>query len=260
VGIKGAGEMATGLAWRLHRSNITRIFMMEAPAPLAVRRKVSFCEAVHDGSITVEGVRAVSVPGPEAVPEAWEKKVVPVLVDPSWKAVPALHPHVLIDAIMAKRNLGTQPSDAPLVIGLGPGFEAGPDVHVAVETNRGHNLGRLLFSGSPEPNTGIPGNIGGFTRERVLRAPCPGLLRGRVAIGNLVRAGETVALVDEIPVKARISGMVRGLIRDGTRVTEGMKIGDIDPRGAGAICDTLSEKARAIGGSVLEAILGRFNH
>jgi xanthine dehydrogenase accessory factor len=166
---------------------------------------------------------------------------------------------VVIDAIMAKRNLGTRTSDAPLVIGMGPGFEAGRDVHLAIETNRGHNLGRVLVTGSPEPNTGVPGNIGGYTVERVLRSPGSGIFRATAAIGDLVTAGEPVASVEGLFVTAKISGMIRGLIRDRTRVFPGMKIGDIDPRGTMAHPDTISEKARALGGSVLEAILGRYN-
>ncbi|MFH1156419.1 MAG: selenium-dependent molybdenum cofactor biosynthesis protein YqeB [Pseudomonadota bacterium] len=260
IGIKGAGEMATGVAWRLFRSNFRKIFMMEIPNPMAVRRQVSFCEAVYDGSITVEGVQAWVVPCPEDIPGAWEKNIIPVIVDPGWTSLTRVEPHIVIDAIMAKKNLGTRSTDASLVIGLGPGFEAGASVHMAIETNRGHNLGRVLTSGCPEPNTGIPGSINGYTVERVLRAPCAGIFRSRTAIGTLINSGEVIGTVEQQPVTARISGIVRGLIRDNTRVPERMKIGDIDPRGKKEHCTTISEKARAIGGSVLEAILNRYNH
>lgn len=259
IGVKGAGEMATAVAWRLYKANIRNIFMMEVPSPLAVRRRVCFCEAVHDGSATVEGVRALLASNADSVRRAWEKGCIPVAVDPGWEFIQQLAPHVVVDAIIAKKNLGTHTSEAPLVIGLGPGFEAGVSVHMAVETNRGHNLGRVLETGSPEPNTGVPGSINGYTRERVLRAPCSGLLVQRIAIGGMVRAGDVVAAVDGTQVKAAIDGVLRGLIREGTRVTPGLKIGDIDPRGVPENCVTISEKARAIGGSVLEAILCRYN-
>lgn len=260
IGIKGAGEMATGIAWRLYRSNFRNIFMMEIPNPLAVRRQVSFCEAVFDGLMTVEGVEAAVVSGPEEIPGTWEKNRVPIIVDPDWKSIQRFQPHIVIDAIMAKKNLGTRMADAPLVIGLGPGFEAGQTVHVAIETNRGHNLGKVIVKGCPEPNTGIPGNIDGYTIERVLRSPCAGIFKSGLTIGTRVKPWDVVGTVDDKPVIAMISGVVRGLIRDNIRVTEHMKIGDIDPRGNSELCKSISEKARALGGSVLEAILSHYNH
>lgn len=259
IGVKGAGEMATGVAWRLFQSNIRHIFMMETPHPLAVRRRVSFCEAVHDGAITVEGVAAVRISEPDQIPIVWKKGGIPILVDPAWDSVQTLHPHVVVDAIIAKRNLGTRISEAALVIGLGPGFEAGRDVHAVVETNRGHDLGRVIHKGSAQANTGVPGPIMGYTKERLLRAPCRGIFKARLEIGDQVEPGVIVGFVEQTPVTARIRGILRGLIRDNTRVTEGLKIGDVDPRGLISLCPMISEKARAVGGGVLESILTVFN-
>jgi xanthine dehydrogenase accessory factor len=260
VGIKGAGEMATGIAWRLYQSNIRQIFMMETATPLSVRRKVAFCEAVHDGMIMVEGVPAGKTDSIEGINTAWENRTIPVVVDPAWHFLSYLTPHVVIDAIIAKKNMGTCLRDAPLVLGLGPGFTADQDVHMVIETNRGHNLGRLIFHGQAEANTGIPGNIDGYTKQRVLRAPCRGIFQSKIPIGTLVSKGEVVGVVEKKPVKAAISGVLRGIIRSGTTVKEKFKIGDIDPRGNIEFCRTISEKARTLGGSVLEAILRTYNH
>lgn len=259
IAIKGAGEMATGVAWRLFQANFKRIFMMENEAPLAVRRQVSFCEAIHDGTAIVEGVEAQRISHVDGVFAAWEKNCIPILVDPGWTAIQALGPQVVIDAIIAKKNLGTHLAEAPLVLGLGPGFEAGKDVHMALETNRGHNLGRIILQGCPEPDTGTPGNISGYTRERVLRSPVPGLFISDLAIGSQVTTNQVIGKVDNVPVLARIDGILRGLIRSHTRVAGLQKIGDIDPRGNRDYCNTISEKARAIGGSVLEAVLRKYN-
>lgn len=260
IAIKGAGEMATGIACRLFMANLNHIFMMEVPKPLAVRRQVSFCEAVYDEQIVVEGVSAKKCSDIKDISSAWGTRFVPVMVDPDWNAIKAIHPHVVIDAIIAKKNLGTHRSEAPLVIGLGPGFEAGKDVHMVIETNRGHNLGRVMLKGCPEPNTGVPGNIGGYTSERVLRAPCAGVFTSSLPIGTLVKKHDVIGQVDTQPVISRIDGVLRGRIRNHTRVTNQLKIGDIDPRGNPVYCTTVSEKARAIGGSVLEAILMQYNH
>jgi xanthine dehydrogenase accessory factor len=259
VGLKGAGEMASGVAWHLYQANIRNLFMMEIPAPLAVRREVCFSEAVLQGEKTVEGVRAVRVEGSEGVRGAWKSGRIPVLVDPKWTMIAAMRPDVLVDAILAKRNLGTTTKDASLVIGLGPGFTAGRDVHVVIETNRGHNLGRIILSGTAEPNTGIPGVIGGYAEERVLRAPDKGLFTSRAGIGDRVRCGDVLGDVNGHEVRATIDGVVRGLIASGTQVREGLKLGDIDPRGDVSYCTTISEKSRTIGGSVLGAIVRTYN-
>ncbi len=262
IGIKGAGEMATGVAVRLFQSNFKNIFMMETAHPQAVRRKVSFCETVYDDHIIVEGVEAKKVIQTLQINDFnifWDKNQIPVIVDPAWNSIKVIQPDVVIDAIIAKKNLGTNLSDAPLVIGLGPGFNAGKDVHMVIETNRGHNLGRVILKGNPEPNTGVPGNIGGYTRERVLRAPCSGIFRSSLDIGTLVKKNNIVGNVDSKAVIAQIDGVLRGQIRNNTKVKKNSKIGDIDPRANKQYCTTISEKARAIGGSVLEAILKHYN-
>jgi len=251
--------MATGVAWRLFQSNFKNIFMMEIENPIAVRRQVSFCEAIHDENIFVEGVEAIKIFQPDDIGTAWDSTRIPVIVDPDWKFIKAIRPHVVIDAIIAKNNLGTNLSEAPLVIGLGPGFKAGRDVHMVIETNRGHNLGRIILDGCAEPNTGTPGNINGYTKDRVLRSPCSGIFKSSLTIGSLVKQNDVVGKVEGKPVVAQIDGVLRGQIRNNTMVKEHLKIGDIDPRGNRQHCTTISEKARAIGGSVLEAILRKYN-
>ena len=251
--------MASAVAWRIYMSNIRQILMLETPSPLAVRREVSFCEAVLDDRQTVEGVEARVANDETVIREAWIREQIAVTVDPDWKMLDLFEPHVVIDAILAKKNLGTHLDEAPLVIGLGPGFTAGQDVHLVIETNRGHNLGRIISSGAAEPNTGIPGSIGGYTEERVLRAPCDGEFKARCAIGDHVKKGDTVATVAVDTVQAKIDGVLRGLIRSSSHVHQGLKLGDIDPRGSVDYCYTISDKARAISGSVLEAILRVYN-
>ena len=252
--VRGAGEQASGIAHRLFRCGF-KVCLVETATPLAVRRMVSFCEAVYDGKKTVEGVTAVCIDNPNQIFSVWQNNQIPLIVDPENEMRHILCPHVVIDAILAKRNVGTRMSDAPLVIGLGPGFYAGRDVHVVIETNRGHNLGRLIFDGEPEPNTGMPGTIGGYSVERVFRAPGKGIFRSIKNIGDLVSEGDVLAKVEETPILAKISGIIRGMLRDGTRVKIGLKAGDIDPRKETTHCPTISDKARALGGSALEAIL-----
>ncbi len=259
VGIKGAGEMASGIAWRLYQSNIRKIFMMETPEPFAVRREVCFSETVLQGKKTVEGVQAIRAEGVETIRNAWDQGQIPVIVDPEWAMIKEICPEVVLDAILAKRNLGTWMEEAPLVIGLGPGFTAAQDVHMVIETNRGHNLGRIILKGSADANTGVPGVIGGYTVERVLRAPGRGRFTARVKIKDMVKRGDLLCHVDAHEVRAEINGVVRGLIPSGTQVTKGLKLGDIDPRGNINYCATISEKSRAIAGTSLEAILRVFN-
>jgi len=257
--IRGAGEMATGTAVRLHRSGFRKILMTEIERPLAVRRLVSFCEAVYDGACQVEGVAAARIDKPSDAPRVWENRDIPVAVDPENAAKNVIKPDVLIDATLAKRNLGTSILDASLVIALGPGFVAGEDVHWVVETNRGHNLGRLILKGAADPDTGVPGDIGGETIRRVIRAPAEGVFEPSRDIGAIVEDGQNVGHVGASQVKAGLAGVLRGLIRPHTYVTQGLKIGDVDPRGNLTYCSTISEKARAIAGTVLEAILMKFN-
>lgn len=257
--IRGAGEMATGCACRLHNSGFFRIILTEIENPLAVRRSVSFCEAVQNGSCIVESIRAERIDRVEETESLWNRRVIPVLVDPEAAGKESLKPDVLIDAILAKRNFGTSMKDAPLVIALGPGFYAGSDAHYVIETNRGHDLARLICSGYAAPNTGVPGPIGGHSVLRVLRAPAEGIFRSELSIGAHVEDGQVVAYVGEEPVRARLTGILRGLIRSGTYVTTHLKVGDIDPRGDDSYCVRISEKAGAIGGAVLEAILRTYN-
>ncbi|MBU2054516.1 MAG: EF2563 family selenium-dependent molybdenum hydroxylase system protein [Proteobacteria bacterium] len=259
IGIKGAGEMASAIAWRLYMANIRKIFMMEIPCPLAVRRGVCFCEAIHEKSKTVEGVEAIKADSVDDVQQIWDREKIAVLVDPGWISREKLQPDVILDAIVAKKNLGTTRTEAFLVIGLGPGFVAGSDVDMVIETNRGHNLGRIITSGSAEADTGIPGDIGGYTEERVMRAPASGVFRAGKVIGDSVKKGEVVGAVAGTEIRTRIDGVIRGLIRSDIKVTQGLKLGDIDPRGDKNYCYTISDKARAIAGSVLEAVLRIFN-
>jgi xanthine dehydrogenase accessory factor len=256
--IKGGGEMASGVAQRLVRSGF-RVCITEIPEPLAVRRRVSFCEAVFAGRSEVEGLVGRRVSGTVEVHRCWEEGEVPVVIDPRCAIRKILSPDVLVDAILAKSNTGTALSDAPLVIGLGPGFRAGRDVHVVVETNRGHHLGRVIDEGEAEPDTGIPGDIGGYTWERVLRAPAGGRFRGKKEIGDRIEKGEVVAEVGGVPLEAAISGVLRGILHDGLTAVPNMKVGDVDPRAAREHCLTVSEKARAIGGGVLEVVMRKYN-
>lgn len=253
VVIKGAGDIGTGIAYRLYHSGFS-VVTTELTQPTVIRRTVSFAEAVYKGSVTVEGVSAVKSP-PENVLSVVAEGKVPVVVDPSGVTIKQLKPWAVVDAILAKKNLGTRITDAPVVVGVGPGFTAGVDVHAVVETMRGHYLGRVIHSGQAIPDTGVPGEIGGFTQERILRAPCAGRFYGERKIGAVVSAGEVVARVDQQTVVAAISGVLRGLLHDGLEVETGMKIGDIDPRCLPEHCFTISDKARAVGGGVLEALL-----
>ncbi len=256
--IKGAGEMASAVAWRLHQANIRRICMLELEKPLAVRRAVSFCSALESGTMVVEGVTARLVESAEGVRESWAGGEIALALSRHW-ATFDLKPDVVVDAILAKRNLGTRRDEAPLVVALGPGFAAGEDCHIVVETNRGHNLGRLIEDGSAEPNTGIPGAISGHQADRVLRAPAIGTFSSDRAIGDSVAAGETVGEIGGQAVLAGIDGVLRGLLRPGTEIAAGRKLGDIDPRGRPEYCTTISDKARAIAGSVLEAVMRHAN-
>jgi len=252
--VRGGGDLASGVAWRLYQSGL-KVVITEIPEPLAVRRKVAFCEAVYDGQSVVEGVKAVLVEGPEQAGRVWDQGFIPVLVDPGAVCRHSIKPEVIVDAILAKKNLGTSVKDAPLVVALGPGFEAGKDAHFVVETNRGHHLGRLLTAGSAAPNTGVPGPVQGIASDRVLRAPASGPWRNTVDIGDMVKKGDLVGTVRDEALCAAIDGVLRGLIHPDVTVSKGLKIGDIDPRGIKEFCFTISEKALAIAGGVLEGIL-----
>lgn len=270
--VRGAGDLATGTIHRLKKAGF-RLLVLEAEHPAAIRRQVALSEAVYAGSARVEDVEAVRMDVDLAekknrkelleqeMERIWKKDGVPVLVDPAGLSIAALRPAVVVDAILAKKNLGTTKEMAPLVIALGPGFTAGEDVDVVIETKRGHNLGRVIRSGSAVPNTGIPGIIGGYGKERVMHARAEGILRNVASIGDIVEARAVIAEIETengtVPVEASLSGLLRGLIRDGYPVTKGFKIADIDPRKEELQnCFTISDKARCIAGSVLEVICG----
>ncbi len=296
---RGAGDLATGIIHRLHRAG-HRVIALETDYPAAIRRQVSFCEAVYDGSAAVEGVTARLVPAladaetdtetysgindtPAAhiVSEKWDSSAieavleageVPLLIDPKGESIALLKPDVVVDAIIAKKNLGTTINMAPLVIGVGPGFTAGQDVHLVIESMRGHNLARIITDGMAQPNTGVPGNIAGFTSERVIHAPAAGYIHDVRKIGDIVQKGDEIAriypdkesydnaLSEYVPVNATITGIIRGLIREGYYFRKGFKIADIDPRESEITnCFTISDKARSIAGSVLEAV-SAFEH
>lgn len=252
--IRGAGDMASGIALRLFHAGYD-IVMTELGWPTAIRRTVSFSEAVRKGTSLVEDVLAVRAEDPDEARAIMRSRRIPVLEDPQGLCIHRIKPDGVVDAILAKRNTGTKITDAPVVVGVGPGFTAGVDCHGVVETMRGHDLGRVILEGTALDNTGVPGTIGGYGSERVLRAPETGIFRSRAAIGDLVRKGDVVAEVNGIPMATGIDGVLRGLLPDGTPVTKNMKSGDVDPRGEVRCCFTVSDKARAVGGGVLEALM-----
>lgn len=252
--IKGAGDLASGVAVRLSHCGFA-IVMTDLPHPTSIRRTVCFSEAILKGKYTVEDVTAEFASNSNEITDIHKRNHIAVLADPDANCIKTLQPEVVVDAILAKRNLGTKIDDAPIVITLGPGFSAGADCHAVIETMRGHDLGRVILQGPAAPNTGIPGNISGFTTERVLRAPQDGRFHEVCHIGDIVEKDQTIADVDGEPIRASLSGVIRGLLPTGTPVYKGMKSGDIDPRAVMSHCFTVSDKARAIGGGVLEAIL-----
>ncbi|WP_419831935.1 selenium-dependent molybdenum cofactor biosynthesis protein YqeB [Endozoicomonas atrinae] len=258
--IRGAGDLASGTAVKLHNSGY-KVVMLDLPKPTVIRTNVSFAGALlnESGQITVEGITAQKARSVADALRIINNGRIPIMVDPDGQTLRQFKPAVLVDGILAKQNLGTHRKMAPVTIALGPGFNAGQDVDAVIETCRGHNLARVIYQGEAEPNTGKPGTIMGYAEERVLRAPCAGQVIPEVAIGELVEEGQIVANIStEIgnqPVITRIGGKVRGMISTGSEVPPGFKIGDIDPRGASVDHTTISDKARAIAGGVLEAIL-----
>lgn len=259
--VRGGGDLATGTIHRLWSAGF-RVLVLEAARPAAIRRQVSVCEAVYEGSATVEGMTAQRIADVSEAEAVWAAGKVPLMVDPAGACIPAVQPAVVVDAIIAKRNLGTHRGMAPCTIALGPGFTAGVDVDAVIETSRGHNLGRVITSGTAKPNTGIPGIIGGYGKERVIHCPAAGILRNVKKITDTVSKGDVIALVETetgtVPVEATLDGILRGLIRDGYPVRVGFKMADIDPRAEEYNnCFTISDKARCIAGGVLEAILQR---
>ena len=256
--VRGAGDISTGTICRLFRAGFP-VLALESDRPSAIRRKVALSEAAYDGTAAVEDVTAVRIDSVEQAKGILQQGKVPLLVDPAGESIRQLKPAVVVDAILAKKNLGTRMDMAPLTIALGPGFEAGRDVHYVIETMRGHNLGRIISSGCAMPNTGIPGVIAGYGAERVIHSPASGIFRAQREIADEVRAGETIGTVEtgeeRIPVQTKIPGILRGIIRDGFSVTKGFKLADVDPRlEEKGNCFTISDKARCIAGSVLELV------
>lgn len=251
--IRGAGDLASGIALRLWRCGMD-VVLTDLPQPTAIRRSVAFSEALRLGETSVEGIPAKKANSVEEARALMHQRIIPVLADPECTCRQALHPDVLVDAILAKRNLGTSITDAPVVVATGPGFTASVDCHAVVETMRGHTLGRVYYKGSALPNTNVPGLIGGFAGERVLRAPCDGMFHPIKDIGDTVKEGDIVAYVQEEPLMATIGGVIRGLLPEGVPVYKGMKSGDVDPRYCVENCYTVSDKSLAVGGGVLEAV------
>ncbi len=252
--IKGAGDIASGIALRLHRANF-KVVMTEISNPTAIRRTVCFSEAVYKGETRVENVKAVLADDVSKISSILDENNIAVIVDEKASCVRDLKPDFLVDAILAKKNTGTSIIDADVVIGVGPGFTALEDCHCVVETKRGHYLGRVYYEGSAIENTGIPGDIGGYTTERIIRSPEYGVFNPIFEIGDKVEKGEVVACVDSTPIVSQITGILRGILPKGTMVSTDMKSGDIDPRCEKEHCYTVSDKALAVGGGVLEACM-----
>lgn len=255
--IRGGGDIASGIAYRLYRAGY-HVIMTEIAIPTMIRREVCFGNAVHRGEMIVEGITSEYVSLNKAL-ETVEKGIIPIVTDNYQDILEKITPKIVVDAILAKRNLGTSKDDAEFVIGIGPGFIAGEDVHAIVETMRGHTLGRVIYKGSALPNTGVPGKVGGFTVERVMYAPCSGLFTAKCHIGDLVEKNDIVGYVDETPVRTQIAGYLRGILHSGIIVNEGLKLADVDARAEESHCFTISDKALAIAGGVLEAILAHRN-
>lgn len=257
--VRGGGDLATGTIYKLKKSGFP-VLILEADNPSAIRRNVAFSEAIYQGKQTVEDMTCYLASSVQQAQSFLQEEKLTILVDPEGKAIEKLKPIAVVDAIIAKRNLGTVKAMAPITVALGPGFVAGADVDAVIETKRGHNLGKVIWSGSAAPNTGVPGLIGGYGKERVMHSPAKGILKNVKKITDTVTKGEVIAVIETnfgiVPIEASLDGILRGLIRDGYPVTEGFKIADIDPRSEEYDnCFTISDKARCIAGGVLEAIL-----
>lgn len=253
--IRGGGDIASGTIQKLHRSGF-KVLVLEVPSPTSIRRSVCYSECIYEGEFTVENTSSVFAKDIKDIENAWNENKIPVVIDPQGTYIDTIKPSVVVDAILAKKNLGTKIDMSHITIALGPGFEAGKDANIVIETMRGHNLGRLIFEGQAIANTGVPGEIKGFSKERVIYSPSSGLIKNAKEIGDIVKAGEPIAYVNGIEVRATMNGLLRGIIRDHSKVSIGLKIADIDPRISELQnCYTISDKARTIAGGVLEAIL-----
>jgi len=251
--VRGGGDLATGVVQKFHRAGFP-VVILEVPAPTAIRRGVALCEAAYDGLAKVEDVTCRKVSAPAQLEDCWKTGQVPMLIDPKGETIREVAPCGVIDAIIAKQGTGTNMGMAGVTIALGPGFLAGKDVHAVIETMRGHDLGRLILEGTALPNTGLPGEIGGKSDERVLRAPADGVLRAGKQIGEIAKQGEVVFTVGGAAVRSPFTGLVRGILRDDALVVKDMKAADIDPR-LDINAFTISDKARSLGGAALEAYL-----
>lgn len=253
--VRGAGDLASGTIYKLHKSGF-QVLALETNNPTSIRRKVCYSEAVYENYAKVEDSKAILVKSIDEIFAAWKKKLIPIMIDPNCKILNKIRPAILVDAILAKKNVGTNINMADCVIALGPGFQAKKDVHAVIETMRGHQLGRVILDGFALKDTSCPGSICGYTKERVIYSPSNGNFKPLVKISDIVESGDTIGVVDSIEIKTQISGIVRGVIRDGFYVYKGLKIADVDPRLSEIQnCFTISDKARSIAGGVLEAIL-----
>ena len=253
--VRGGGDIASGAIQKLYRSGF-KVLVLETETPSAIRRKVAFCEAVYEKEIEIEGIKARLVANDEEIQDCWDSDILPVMIDSRGKVIERLKPLAVVDGILAKQNFGTKRSMAPITVALGPGFSAPEDVDIVIETMRGHNLGRIIEEGRASENTGVPGIIAGFGIERVIYSDYSGVITNIEKIGNVVEKGDVIAVVGDNEIYASISGVLRGIIRDGYKVKKGLKIADIDPRiSEKDNCFTISDKARNIGGAVLESIL-----
>lgn len=253
--VRGGGDIASGAIQKLYRSGF-KVLVLETETPSAIRRKVSFCEAVYEKVIEIEGIKARLVANDEDIQDCWDRDIVPVMIDSRGKVIERLKPLAVVDGILAKQNFGTKRSMAPITVALGPGFSAPEDVNIVIETMRGHNLGRIIEEGRASENTGVPGIIAGVGIERVIYSDYSGVITNIEKIGNIVEKGDVITVVGDNEIYASISGVLRGIIRDGYKVKKGLKIADIDPRiSEKDNCFTISDKARNIGGAVLESIL-----
>lgn len=254
--IRGGGDLASGVAFRLHRAGL-RVLIAELPQPLVVRRLASFAQAVYTGEYTLEGVTAHLAVDLEHAEQVWEMGRIAVVKDPRLEVLRGLQPLLMVDARMTKRPPDLRTEAASLVIGLGPGFTAGKDCHAVIETMRGHFLGRVIWQGSAQADTGVPGGVGGHQKSRVLRSPADGVIEAHASIGDRVNSQQVLAEVAGKPILAPFDGVLRGLIYPGLQVKRGLKVGDVDPRADPNYCTTISDKALAIGGGVLEALLAK---
>ena len=257
VVIRGGGDLATGVAEVLYQSGF-KILILDIEKPSSIRRSVCFSEAIYDGVTKVENIICKKVENENDIEKCWNEKIIPIMVDEKGEIIKKIKPNVVVDSIIAKKNLGTTKEMAPITIALGDGFEAGKDVDIVVETMRGHNLGRVITSGRAMKNTGIPGEIKGVSKDRVIYSLANGKFSSVKKIGDTVQKDEIIGYVGDVEIRGKISGVLRGIIREGYEVTENMKIGDIDPRTEEKNnCFTISDKARSLGGAVLRAIMFR---